>query len=579
MWWTVQGKDLVLTGTTYADRDSILKIGNGVWSPKEYAWHFPATPAQIGRIVAVWPQVLNAVVLRDLAGQWQDVTHAQKMRRVVTGPPPTTTPMRHWKHQLSGYWWLKKMPTGGILAFDMGTGKTRVAFDIIQNYDDDGPVLVLAPKNVVGVWEEQASQYLQLGTVVYAPRKGTVAKRIESAQQFIKDAMKNGVRPVVILNYEAAIQPAAQKWLLSQQWAIGILDESHRIKNGLSATAKFVDKLRDHVTYRLAMTGTPMPHNRLDIWTQLRWVDPAVFEARFVAFRDRYAIRDYFGAVVGYVPQNEQEMIDRMAPYIYRVRSQDVLDLPEVVHTPRYVEMSKEGARAYHELENEFITGICDPATGELKKGLATNTLTQLLRLRQITSGFLGTGEFDTKEEIVFDHAKEEALADYLEDLPCDEPLVVFAQFRKDLDAIRRVVAKAGRPVFEVSGRVNSQVHLTAWKQCAADFNPKGAPVLAVQIQAGGLGIDLTAAHYAVVYSLDFNLGNYEQVMKRIHRGGQTKTTFYTHLIVPGTIDVTTYNALRAKKTSVQWLLNHFVQDVRGVDPDDGLSVAQRRSA
>ena len=73
---------------------------------------------------------------------------------------------------------------------------------------------------------------------------------------------------------------------------------------------------------------------------------------------------------------------------------------------------------------------------------------------------------------------------------------------------------------------------------------------LVVQLKAGGLGVDLTRAHYQIYFSLDYNLGDYLQTRKRIHRPGQTRAVTYLHMIAAGTVDHAVYAAL-AKREEV----------------------------
>jgi SNF2 family DNA or RNA helicase len=120
--------------------------------------------------------------------------------------------------------------------------------------------------------------------------------------------------------------------------------------------------------------------------------------------------------------------------------------------------------------------------------------------------------------------------------------VVVFCVFVHDLDSVARSAAKAKRMAFEVSGRWNE---LNAWKR-----NP-GA-VLAVQIQAGSEGIDMTNAHYAIYYSLPHSLAQYNQSKARLYRPGQRHPVSFCHLLAEGTVDEAMYNSLQKKQDVVE---------------------------
>ena len=134
--------------------------------------------------------------------------------------------------------------------------------------------------------------------------------------------------------------------------------------------------------------------------------------------------------------------------------------------------------------------------------------------------------------------AKADSLRDYLEDIDPQERVVVFCQFKHDLDSIRDVALSIGRMSFEVSGRENSLEH---WK-----LKPGG--VLAVQIQAGAEGIDMTCANHAVYFTLPHSLALYEQSKARLYRPGQTRPVSFVHLIASGTIDELMYISLLRKR-------------------------------
>ena len=128
--------------------------------------------------------------------------------------------------------------------------------------------------------------------------------------------------------------------------------------------------------------------------------------------------------------------------------------------------------------------------------------------------------------------------------------MVVFCRFHRDLDAVNRIADEAGRRSLELSGRMDE---LKRWQ--AGEV-----PVLAVQIDSGGLGIDLTRARYAIYYSLGFSLGSYEQSLARVHRPGQTRPVEYIHLLAEGTVDEKVMAALSNRADVV----NSVLQQMKG---------------
>ena len=218
------------------------------------------------------------------------------------------------------------------------------------------------------------------------------------------------------------------------------------------------------------------------------------------------------------------------------VTAGEVLDLPGAIETYTHVNLNRRARKLYDQMAMSFHAEL---ESGE--KITAANALARLMRFQQLTSGFAHTEDGKVLE---VDDSKARALADILEDLPNREPVVVFARFQNDLDAIARVADGAKQPHFEISGRTKN---LEEW-------NKEGG-VLAVQIQAGGLGLDLTAARYCVYYSLGFSLGDYLQSIARLHRPGQKGLVDYIHLVAAASVDEIIVDALEAKEDVINRIL------------------------
>jgi len=141
---------------------------------------------------------------------------------------------------------------------------------------------------------------------------------------------------------------------------------------------------------------------------------------------------------------------------------------------------------------------------------------------------------------------KQKALEDILSDLPPDEPVVVFARFRHDLDSIHAAARHTERLSSELSGRTKS----------LDDWQAGKTTVLAAQYRCGSIGIDLTRAHHCVLFSYTFSLEEYEQALARIGGPAQKEPTcFYHHLVVEQSIDQRIRKAVAERKTVLDTLL------------------------
>lgn len=529
--------DRIHVESGFEHRLALKALPGARWAPASKTWHVPASPAAADTLykqfrirgLKVTPAVFDLI-------QQAEAQRAAVGRKDEQGLPNIPGKTDAWMHQRQAFHFAKEL-WASMLAMDMGTGKSRTAIGLLEEWECKN-VLILCPKSVLGVWPNQFEQHSSFRWNVHAANpKITVARRAMEVGQTL---MTSAQSPTVILcNYEAAWRPAMANILRRQEWDCIILDESHRIKSAGGKASLFAQTLAKTAKRRLCLTGTPMPHSPLDLYGQFRFLDPGIFGTSANRFKHKYAVMGGYEnrQVMGW--QNEEELAEKFGSISFVCRKDEVLDLPPYQHIERICELTPRSGVIYKTLERDLVADI-DGGTVT-----AANALTRLLRLQQCTSGFAKT---DDEQEIRINgehfSEKQELLDDVLEDIPSDEPVVIFVRFQHDLDATREVCEARGRRVGELSGRVHE---LTDDARMRNEHD-----ALIVQIQAGGVGIDLTRARYAIYYSLGFSLGDYEQSLARVHRPGQTLPTFYVHLLAKGTVDEKVYKALRERKQVVE---------------------------
>ena len=460
----------------------------------------------------------------------------------LTYPPTATTP---WQHQRDAMALAAEHPAY-LFAHDMGAGKSKLGVDYCA-LQEAKRVLILCPKSVIAVWPKQFALHSGGKWEVLPLASGTVKQKTDTATKALRLAQAMGRQIAIVVNYESAwrgpLGPIRKKGrivdqglLLSTEWDVVILDESHRVKSPGGKASKFCAALRNRAKRRLCLTGTPMPHSPLDLYAQYRFLDPSIFGNNYHRFKMRYGVMGGFQGKQVIRFQRQDEMQEKMFSRAHRVSKHDVLDLPPTTHEQVTVELGPTARNIYNKLEREFVAEV------EAGTVTASNALVKLLRLQQVTGGAVSTDEGKTQE---VDTAKADALEDLFTDLPAEEPVVVFGRFHHDLTAIARTAAKCERTCGELSGRVNQ---LEQWQD--GKFN-----VLAVQIRSGGLGVDCTRSAYCAYYSLGFSLGDYEQSLARLDRPGQTRPVTYYHILATSTVDEDVYAALRAKRKVVDSIL------------------------
>jgi SNF2 family DNA or RNA helicase len=241
--------------------------------------------------------------------------------------------------------------------------------------------------------------------------------------------------------------------------------------------------------------------------------------------------------------KQQTEMARLMSSIMYQVSADEVLDLPDAVHTVFPVELSKSTREIYDQMEADFVCWVKEEVAVS-----AANALVKLLHLSQITGGFISDDE--KKVQKLWDDTfpeKASALEEILEDLPQDEPVVVFSKFKMDVEIIAQIVEKTKRTCSRLTGDINE---LQEWQDGKTN-------ILIANIQSGKEGIDLTRSRYAIYYSVGFSLGDYEQSLARVRRPGQkSKTVFYYHIVATKTVDEKVYKALEQKKDVIDHVLS-----------------------
>lgn len=434
-----------------------------------------------------------------------------------------------------------KTPGGGFgELFEMGCGKTLTTIAVagaLYNLGKIDRVLVVAPTSVCSVWPHDLNQF---ATFPWEARVllGDKKKRLKALNELENWPFK--ALRIAVINYESTHREGIFEALAAYKPDLIVCDESQRIKNPSAAQSKALHKLGDAAPFRMILSGTPVQNNAVDLYSQYRFLDPAVYGANFYAFKNRYCIMGGYGQhqIVGY--RNMDELVEKEHSVAYRVTKEECLDLPQQTFINRYVQFTDAEQAIYEQLRKSSFLEL---ETGE--NVTATTILTMYLRLMQLTGGFLTADESTRPKQV--NTAKLDALADIVDDYVVDagKKLVIFARFRAEIAAIENLLRLRKIQY----GSIYGDVPMEERGKIVDDFqtNPD-TKVFVAQIQTAGLGITLHAASTAVFYSYDYNYANYAQALARIHRIGQRLPVTYIHLVVDGSIDEKILAALENKE-------------------------------
>lgn len=389
-------------------------------------------------------------------------------------------------------------------------------------------VLIVAPLSILSVWEAEFAQFAAFDYAL-AVLTGDSAKKTDTLRH-----MNGAALQVAVVNYESA-------WRMEQELAawgpdLIVCDEGHKIKTHNISASKAMHRLGAKAGYRLLLTGTLITNKAIDVFSPYKFLNPTIFGTSFYAFRSRYFDMVGYGNHTPVLKRSmEAELSARLHSIAYRAAKADCLDLPETTDVVRQVELEPAARKIYRSLVKESFAEL---ASGEVT---APNVLTRLLRLSQLTGGFLGSDENAAVQQI--SSAKLSAMEDILESAVAEgQKLVIIARFLPEIRAIGKELDRRGLRYACITGEVQDRA-----AQVAQFQNDPDVPVFVGQIATAGLGLTLTAASTMVFYSLDYSMSNYEQAKARIHRVGQRNPCTYIHLIAKGTVDEKVLTALRNK--------------------------------
>ena len=400
-------------------------------------------------------------------------------------------------------------------------------------------LLIVCPLSICGVWEEEFSKFADFD---YNLRilKGSLEKKIETLYSLQGRALQ-----IAVVNYESV-------WRIERQiknWHSDMIicDESHKIKSHNIAASKSLHKLGEKTKYKLILTGTAITNKAIDIFSQYKFLNPRIFGKSFYTFRNHYFDLVGFGNHTPILKESmKNELKNKIHSIAFVAKKSECLDLPKTTEIVRKVELEPYAMNTYkHLVRDSFV---------ELKNSeiTVTNVLTKILRLSQLTGGFLGDDEGKKVHQI--SKAKLNSLEDIIDDITSSgKKLVVMARFIPEIDAIKKLLVKKNLSFSIITGEIKNRADEIAKFQNDVD-------VLAFvgQIATAGLGITLTASSTMVFYSLDYSMSNFEQAKARIHRTGQKENCTYIYLIAKNTVDEKVLKALKNKVNLAKSLIDDY---------------------
>jgi SNF2 family DNA or RNA helicase len=406
----------------------------------------------------------------------------------------------------------------------MGLGKTLQCLGLISHARERdpaaGPFLIAAPTSVVANWGAEAARFAPDLRVV--PVFGTAAR---SGQRLSELAA--GADAVVTSYTLLRIDFAAYAEV---GWSGLLLDEAQQVKNRQSKVYQCARRLAAPV--KIAVTGTPMENNLMELWSLLSITAPGLFPSP-----DRF--RDYYARPVERQDDTERlaQLQRRIKPLVRRrTKEQVAAELPAKQEQILEVELHPQHRKVYQtrlQRERQKVLGLI----GDMNSNRFT-IFRSLTLLRQLS---LHAGLID-EAHAGLASAKIDALLGHLHEVADGRHrALVFSQFTGFLGKVRERLDAEGMRYCYLDGSTRDRATVIQ------RFKDGTAPVFLISLKAGGFGLNLTEADYCFLLDPWWNPATEAQAVDRAHRIGQTRSVMVYRLVAKDTIEEKVM-ALKARK-------------------------------
>lgn len=414
-----------------------------------------------------------------------------------------TTPMPHQQRALSFLWGKET----GALFMAMRTGKTKVVIDwscgMKMNNDIDH-VLVFCPLSVRSNWEMQFAEHAPISAVI--SRHDLTTSSGKKAQ--VKFSQEVHPFKVMVVGIESMAAGCAFDYVydfVSQSGRVlCVVDECHMVKTHNATRSERIAQIGSICSHRTILTGTPITKSPLDLYSQFAFLDKDIIGySDWYSFKARYAVMGGYERrqIVGY--ENLDELMTDVAPYVFQINAEDVVELPPKTYQVREVELSAPVRSLYNKIKKSSVV----EHNGKLL--VMSNVLDKLLRLVMLSNGVMSYGEGGTYEYEWVNNIKIDELLNLVEENPV--PTVVWANGRMELAAIVAALKKKGLSVVEMHGSTSEDARIAN----VAAFQSGAVDYLVANTATGGVGIKLSRAKMLVYMSNSFRYVDRKQSEER----------------------------------------------------------------
>ena len=412
-------------------------------------------------------------------------------------------------YQKYGYKWLKYLTDNNLgvcLADDMGLGKTLQAIALLTNLHEEKKKksMVIMPKSLIYNWENEIKRFspkLKVGVYYGINRDFSLLKKVD-----------------IILTTYGTIRNDIEN-LLEQKFDLLVLDESQNIKNINSQTTKAVLLLNSKK--RVALSGTPIENNLLELYSLFRFLNPEMFGSV------QEFTNDYIVPIQKYSDTSTiEELRKKIYPFLLRRVKKEVLaDLPDKIEKLVYVDMNDEHRRFYEE-RRKYYYSLLEKNTSSQGNFDKFFVLQAINELRHIVS----SPELESKK--IISSKKEVLIENVIEAIENNHKVLVFVNYLSSIESICDSLKENKIKYLKMTGQTKDRQNLVDKFQ-----NDSRYKVFVMTLKTGGVGLNLVSADTIFIYDPWWNTTVENQAIDRAYRLGQDKTVFAYKMIMRNTIE------------------------------------------
>lgn len=434
-----------------------------------------------------------------------------------------------------------------LLGDEQGLGKTKQALDIAvaRKHKMRHCLIVCGVNNLKWNWYKEVEIHTNEKAHILGSRINRKGKTvIGSSAERLADLKQIHDEYFLITNIETlrdkSIQSQIKKMCSDGIIGMTIIDEIHKCKNSQSKQGKAIHCCCSY--YRLALTGTPLMNNPVDLYNVLKWLEVENHSLSY--FKNMYCEMGGFGGyeIIGY--KNLDQLENSLNKNMLRRRKEEVLDLPPKIYTDELLDLDSSQDKLYRDVTNQIIEDID-------RIMLLPNPLTELIRLRQVTSN----PNILSSKNIT--NVKYDRILDILESTT--DKVIIFSNWTKVINPLYIKLSSLGYNPALVTGE--SKDPILEMNKFQSDNTCK---VILGTTPALGTGYTLTAANTVIFIDEPWSKAIKDQAEDRCHRIGTKGTVNIITLICKDTIDERIHQIIKDKGE-----LSDRIVDGIAVQPSD----------